>query len=113
MQISIQNAEHYKWGMNCDGWHLLKTQTLSVIQESMPPGSNEKLHLHERSQQLFYILNGTATFQVENETYIVGTGESIHIPAGKKHFISNNEKQALDLLVISEPKAHGDRINFE
>ena len=22
--IDIDNAEHYNWGDNCDGWHLLK-----------------------------------------------------------------------------------------
>ena len=27
-------AEHYKWGSICDAWHLLKIETLSVIQEN-------------------------------------------------------------------------------
>ena len=29
----INNTEHYNWGEACDGWHLLKTDSLSVIQE--------------------------------------------------------------------------------
>jgi len=31
--ISTDNAEHYIWGDGCDGWHLVKTSTLSVIKE--------------------------------------------------------------------------------
>jgi len=34
---NTNNAEHYLWGDNCDGWHLLKTDSLSIIQENMPP----------------------------------------------------------------------------
>jgi hypothetical protein len=32
---STENSEHYQWGNLCDGWHLLKSDTLSVIQEKM------------------------------------------------------------------------------
>ena len=31
--VSINNAEHYKWGRASDGWHLLKQDDLSVIDE--------------------------------------------------------------------------------
>ena len=106
---SIENSEHYKWGNKCDGWHLLKTDSLSVIQEKMPAGTSEQLHFHNNAQQLFYILEGTATFIVEADTLILTTGESIHIEKGKKHFIANDSETELKFLVISEPKAHGDR----
>lgn len=36
MKISKANAEHYLWGGDCDGWHLVKSQGLSVIHERMP-----------------------------------------------------------------------------
>ena len=29
--VSIEIAEHYKWGENCDRWHLLKNSDLSII----------------------------------------------------------------------------------
>ena len=35
--ISRDNAEHYRWGHECDGWHLVKDKNLSVIEEFMPP----------------------------------------------------------------------------
>ncbi len=65
MITSTDNAEHYTWGDQCDGWPLLRTDSLSVIQERMPPGTGEQFHYHERAQQLFYILSGTGTFEVD------------------------------------------------
>lgn len=46
-------TEKYSWGNNCTGWHLLKSPTLGVIQEIMPPGTEKKRHKHEFAQQFF------------------------------------------------------------
>jgi mannose-6-phosphate isomerase-like protein (cupin superfamily) len=111
MITSVSNSEHYQWGNNCDGWFLLKSETLSVIQEKMPPGSCELLHYHQKSQQVFFILSGSATFEVDGKVIVVKQNESIHIQPGLMHRISNESTVDLDFLVISEPKSHGDRIN--
>jgi mannose-6-phosphate isomerase-like protein (cupin superfamily) len=110
MVVSTQNAEHYNWGNNCDGWHLLKSGSLSVIQEMMPVGSSEALHFHSKSQQVFFILSGIASFTIDGEIFKVHPNESIHVLPGKVHFISNNGDEELKFLVISEPMSHGDRV---
>lgn len=110
MNISIDNAEHYSWGDSCDGWHMLKSDTLSVIRERMPAGTSEQLHAHRFSQQLFCILSGTATFEVNGAMHTVQANESIHIKPGTLHRISNRQQQDLLFMVISEPKAQSDRI---
>ncbi|MDO9374057.1 MAG: cupin domain-containing protein [Ferruginibacter sp.] len=110
-KITPGNSGHYKWGMDCDGWHLLKNERLSVIQEKMPPGTFEQIHFHATAQQLFFILEGTATFELNGSEVVVGPRESIHIPPGDVHKISNNSTCDLEFLVISEPPSHGDRQN--
>jgi len=112
MVKSIENADHYTWGSNCDGWHLLKSDRLSIIQERMPSGTVEQMHFHSQSQQVFYILSGEATFKIESDIFRVNAGESIHIPNLTIHSIANRAEIDLDFLVISEPKSHGDRINI-
>ena len=107
---SIKNAEHYLWGENCDGWHLLKSESLSVIQERMPFGTAERRHFHNSSQQLFYVLSGTASFEMEEEVLQINPGESIHVQKGKPHCIANSGTEDLEFIVISEPKAQGDRV---
>ena len=106
---SISNAEHYKWGGDCDGWHLLKSDSLSVIQERMPAGASEQMHFHRHAQQLFYILSGWATFEIESDTIIIHAGEFIHVRPRVKHRIRNESADDITFIVISEPKSHGDR----
>ena len=112
MITSTENAQHYTWGNLCDGWHLLGTDSLSVIQERMPPRTSEQLHFHNYAQQLFYILSGDASLEVEGEIKSANAGQSIHILAKMKHRIFNNGESDLHFLVISQPKSHGDRVNL-
>jgi len=107
-----QNTEHYFWGNKCEGFHLVKTDDLSIIQEIMPPNTTEKLHFHKNSQQFFYILKGIATFEIENEIFIVKNGNSIHLLQNIKHKISNLESKELKFLVISQPTTRDDRIEI-
>lgn len=108
---SIKNAEHYIWGDKCDGWHLLKSDALSVIEEKIPSGAAEQYHFHHYAQQVFYVLAGLATFTIEGKEVIAYAGESISIPPFTKHCIANLSPEDLHILVISAPKAHGDREN--
>lgn len=110
MITSIKNAEHYKWGENCDGWHLLKSEDLSVIEELMPPGTSEVRHYHNQTQQVFYILEGIATFEIDDKKFEVKEKESIHIPKKTTHRISNLQLNDLRFIVVSQPKSHGDRV---
>src|SRR5688572_21102488 len=112
MITSKETAEHYTWGQNCDGWHLLKSDSLSIIQEKMPGGTEEALHFHHKAQQFFYILAGQATFEIGNKLIEVKANEGLHIAPKQKHKIKNNVISDLHFLVISEPKAHGDRTNI-
>ncbi len=112
MKILADNAEHYTWGGNCEGWHLLKSDKLGVIREKMPANASEQLHCHRFSQQMFYILSGTATFQVNGLIQTVSKNESIHIPNMVLHTIKNNEAEDLEFLLISEPPSQGDRIEI-
>jgi mannose-6-phosphate isomerase-like protein (cupin superfamily) len=111
MKVSKETGRHYLWGGNCDGWHLLETGSLSVIEERIPAGGGEVMHYHERAQQLFYILDGEATFESDGVTTVAGKGEAYHVEPGVRHRIWNLGTEDLYFLVVSEPKSHGDRVN--
>lgn len=64
MKISKQTGEHYSWGINCDGWHLVRKEDLSIIHERMPPSAREIRHYHNGSRQFFFILSGKATIEI-------------------------------------------------
>lgn len=113
MIISTQNAEHYNWGDGCDGWHFLKTDGLSIIKESVPPGKSEKRHLHNLSRQFFYILKGEALIEINGNSHLISAGNGIEVAPGIPHKFQNTSKVSVDFLVISSPKSHGDRVDME
>jgi mannose-6-phosphate isomerase-like protein (cupin superfamily) len=108
--ISRATAEHYSWGLDCDGWHLVKDAALSVIEEQMPPGSSEMLHSHRSAQQFFYILSGKVTMQIEREEVRLQAGEGLHVLPRVRHRMSNRSGEVTRFLVISQPPSHGDRV---
>ncbi|HOS48142.1 MAG TPA: cupin domain-containing protein [Bacteroidia bacterium] len=112
MKTNKEASEHYNWGNKCDAWKLLTTDQLSVIEERMPAGTEEMLHFHQKAQQFFYVLSGLATFEIEGQIIEVNKNEGIRINPGQHHKIKNLLDQDLTFIVISQPNAHGDRINI-
>jgi mannose-6-phosphate isomerase-like protein (cupin superfamily) len=110
---SLANAEHYVWGMGCDGWHLLKHPDLSVIQERVPPGCGEVKHFHSRARQYFLVLKGRASLEFDDGTVAFGPGEGVHVLPGVRHRFANAGPEAVEFLVISAPATQADRTNVE
>ena len=110
---SIQNAEHYTWGDNCDGWFLLKDQSVHVIQERMHPGTGEKLHVHNRSRQFFYVLRGELTMALGQQNVLIRTGEGLEVEPKVPHQARNNSQDNVEFIVISCPPSHDDRTNID
>lgn len=112
MNVSdISSSEHYIWGEVCDGWHLLKQNDLSVIQEKVPPGKGEVNHYHNSSRQFFFVLSGEATLEFKSHSVIFGVGQGVHVAPGVEHRFVNNSSSDVIFLVISSPPTAGDRIN--
>jgi mannose-6-phosphate isomerase-like protein (cupin superfamily) len=111
--INRKNAEHYFWGKGCDGWHLVKNEELSVIQERMPPGTFEARHFHSRTRQFFFILSGVAVIETEGKKEILNAHEGIEISPGVMHQIFNESEEDVEFLVISQPPSQGDRVAVE
>ena len=112
MVISIENAEHYMWGEICDGWHLLKRDEMSVIQERVPAGGAEAMHVHNVARQFFYILDGEGTMVFEDHEVILKKGQGLEISPQVKHQFINRSTVEVHFLVISVPTTRGDRINI-
>jgi mannose-6-phosphate isomerase-like protein (cupin superfamily) len=112
--ISTKSAEHYKWGgpqgADCDGWHLVKTPTLSIIEEFMPPGTTERRHFHNHAHQFFYVLEGELALEVDHQTHILRSGEGLEISPGQSHQAFNRSTAPARILVTSQPPSHGDRV---
>ena len=109
--VSRSSAPHYTWANACDGWRLIDTPGLTVVEERVPPGAEEMRHYHNEARQFFYVLEGMACFEIEGQLVEVDKGQGLQIEAGVPHCIHNRTAGVLGFLLCSEPSTSGDRIN--
>lgn len=109
-KINRAAALHYFWKKVCEGWHLVERDDLSVIAEKMPPRTAEDMHYHQKARQFFYVLSGQATMRLVDRTVLLNTGDGLEISPGEAHQMCNQSDDTVEFLVVSMPKAHGDRI---
>jgi len=60
----------------------------SLAEASLPPGAATDRHYHKLSEELYFLLEGTGTMEINGETRKVGPGDGILIPAGTWHQIT-------------------------
>lgn len=112
--VRTGNAEHYQWGgldgRAADGWFLVKTPDLHVIEERMPASVSETRHFHLRARQFFFVLAGELRIEVEGQQFQVRAGEGVEVAPGQRHRAANEGEGELRLLVTSQPPSHGDRV---
>lgn len=113
MKISKNNAEHYIWGSICDGWHLVKTDELSIIHEKMPSKTSEVKHFHQKAKQFFFVLSGQATIEINEEVILLNQHEGIEVLPKIHHQMMNNTDCDIEFIVVSSPTSKGDRILVE
>jgi len=107
--VSTQTAEHYTWGSGCDGWHLLRHDDLSVIQERMPPKTSEVAHYHAKSRQFFYVISGTLTVLLDGSLHQLAAEHGLEVAPKVMHRVFNDTDSDVRFMVISHPPSHGDR----
>ena len=110
--VDTTTAPQYRWGAASDGWRLLDGADLSVIQERVPPGDQERRHRHARARQFFYILTGHATLEIDGHEIALAAGQGVEVPPGIPHQFFNRSAADVTMLVISSPRSHGDRVDL-
>lgn len=48
---------------------------MTIVEMTEPPGAEAPLHVHHREDEAFFILEGSATLQVGDETFEVSAGD--------------------------------------
>lgn len=79
----------------------------SLAEASMKPGQATDRHYHERSEEIYFLLEGTARIEVNGETRDVGPGDAVLIPAGAWHQITA-ETDLRFLCCCAPPYEHSD-----
>lgn len=78
------------------------------VQEFKVGAAFGKYHYHERSDNVFFVLDGVLSAVVDGETHRLEKGEMIFIPAGSPHKATNGGDTIARALEIYAPPAGED-----
>ena len=81
----------------------------SLAEAELPPGAATTRHYHRESEEIYYLLEGSARMDLDGDTRDVTVGDAILIPPGAWHEITNTGPQTLRFLCCcSPPYRHED-----
>ena len=75
----------------------------SLAEARLAPGAATTPHHHAVTEEIYYILVGTADMTLGSETRPVGPGDAIAIPPGARHTIRNTGPDELVFLCTCAP----------
>ena len=68
------------------------------------PGQFQKVHAHEDSDKVYYVLRGAGRFTVGEEERDLGEGNAVIARAGDPHGVRNETQEDLVILVTMAPR---------
>jgi len=78
-------------------------KNLSLAQATVSSGSRTYPHLHTRSEEIYYLLQGKGKIRIEGESREVARFDAILIPPGARHYIENIGQEDLIFLCLCSP----------
>jgi len=70
----------------------------------LEPGQFQKIHAHEGSDKMYYVLEGQGRVTVGSEEKELNVDEITLAPAGEEHGVANHSESNLVMLVFMAPK---------
>ena len=72
------------------------------------PGEKLSLQLHHHRSEHWVIVSGTAKVEVDNKVEVLYENQSVYIPLGSKHRLSNPGKISLNLIEVQSGSYIGE-----
>ena len=96
---------------NSDFRRVLYTgHNLQLVLMSLPPGCDIGAEVHEDRDQFFRFEEGSGKVDIDDNSYDVGDGSGIIVPAGARHNVRNTGSGPLKLYTIYGPPEHIDSL---
>ncbi len=84
------------------------TEALRLLVQEYPPGGYTEGHpIHYDFEQTYFLLAGTMTLYLDDQTYTVPAGSFVFIPRGMKHEHRNDGSEPMRFLTINVPVRDG------
>ncbi len=95
-------------------WHGLRTNILmdagelgsrhmSVTWLDVPAGTDQELHSHEESEQVYVVARGSGSMTVAGDTQEIASGDLVLVPPATDHSIANSGQDELCVVSVQSP----------
>ena len=83
--------------------------TQSLAEAILPVHASTQLHRHHLSEEIYHFLSGTGRMTLGERKFTVAEGDTVNIPPGTPHRLTNTGDVPLRLLCsCSPPYSHDD-----
>lgn len=91
--------------------HIQGNRAQSFAEATVAPGGETTLHLHRITEEIYHFTHGKGTMRLGEDTFSVGAGDTIAIPPGTPHCVSNSGDTPMTILCACAPAySHDDTI---
>jgi uncharacterized cupin superfamily protein len=87
----------------------LGVETFGLNLIRLAPGQRGRIHRHERQEEVYLVLEGTLTLELEDGSRDLGRGELARVAPDVRRRLVNRRPQQLVLLAIGGALAHEGR----
>ena len=81
----------------------IAVRSLSLAEAVLEPGGSTAVHYHTDSEEVYYVLQGSALLMIAGEEAEIEAGQAVLIPANHRHRIINTGSEDLVFLCVSSP----------
>lgn len=96
------------------GWRLINKNTVGaeavrVHYSVYPPGTFTENHpIHDDREQVYYIVSGTMSLDIDGQKHEVKPGSFVYVPRGVEHNHRNNGNEDLIFITVNCPVRSGE-----
>ena len=83
-----------------------RAEGASCVEFSAEPGFDTGLHVHERLEETWYILDGEVEFRVGDDEFAAAPGACVFVPPRVPHAFANRTDTPARFLLIMSPPGH-------
>ena len=76
---------------------------MSFAEAIVDPGRTTLLHLHRDSEEIYHITEGAGKMRMGEAEFAIGSGDTITIPPGTPHNVTNTGSEPLKILCVCHP----------
>ena len=85
------------------------TSVQSLAEATLEPSQATERHYHRATEEIYFVIKGSGTMEVDGDARTIRPGDAVLIPAGSWHQLENDGSSELRILCsCAPPYSHED-----